>query len=63
MLPLLAMTAYVHFCVNGKPPSYFVDMVLLFIWRGKARLYLSGALDRPPVLWAEPEKPKHPHEF
>jgi hypothetical protein len=63
LLPLIGVTAYVHFCVNGKPPSYFVDMVLLFIWRGKARLYLSGALDRPPVLWAEPEKPKHPHEF
>lgn len=36
VLPLLAMAAYVHFCVNGKPPSYFVDMALLLIWRAKA---------------------------
>ena len=63
VLPLLAMTAYVHFCVNGKPPSYFVDMVLLLVWRAKAGLYLSGALDRPPELWTVPEKPKHPKEF
>jgi hypothetical protein len=102
LLPLLAITAYVHFCVNGKPPSYFVDIAregrpsvwifegksvvflvcgvaafialfrilaacdldwLLLIWRTKAWLYFCGALDRPPVLWAVPAKPKHPHEF
>jgi hypothetical protein len=52
VLPLLGMTGYVQFCVNGKPPSYTVDVVLLFVWRAKAWLYQSGALDLPPVLWA-----------
>ena len=63
VLPMLGVTAFVHFCVNGKPPSFATDVVLLLIWRAKAWLYMAGGLDRPPVLWAVPEKPKHPNEF
>lgn len=63
VLPLLAMTAYVHFAVNGKPPSFAFDVLFLWLWQAKVWLYFSGALDRPPVLWPVTEKPKHPKEF
>jgi hypothetical protein len=58
--PLGIMTLVVHCLVNGRPPSYASDLVLLSIWRFRSRLYLAGALDRPPELWVRNDKPPHP---
>jgi hypothetical protein len=63
LLPLVVMGAYVQFFVNGKPPSYAFDSLLFLIWRAKARLYMAGWLDRPPVLWIVTRKPAHPKEL
>ena len=63
LLPLVVMGAYVQFFVNGKAPSYAFDSLLFLIWRTKALLYMSGCLDRPPVLWIVTGKPVHPKEL
>ena len=42
LVPLLSLVAYVHLMVNGKPPSYAVDVLLFFIWRVKVRTYLAS---------------------
>jgi hypothetical protein len=60
LCPLGIMTLVVHYLVNGRPPSYASDMALMSIWRLRTRLYLAGALDRPPELWVRNEKPPHP---
>jgi hypothetical protein len=61
LAPLAVMTLAVHLLVNGRPPSYASDLALLAIWRLRVRLYMAGALDRPPELWARMRKPIHPN--
>jgi hypothetical protein len=51
LLPLAGITVIIHMFVNGKPPSYAGDQLLFFLWRFRTRLYLAGALDRPPEVW------------
>jgi hypothetical protein len=58
--PLGFMTIVVHLLVNGRPPSYASDLALLTVWRLRAWLYMTGALDRPPELWVRDCKPIHP---
>jgi hypothetical protein len=60
LAPLGAMTVSVHLLVNGRSPSYASDLALLGIWRFQVRLYMAGALDRPPELWVRNSKPMHP---
>ena len=63
LIPLLSLAAYVHLMVNGKAPSYAVDVLLFFLWRVRVRTYLAGALDRPPQFWVKATRPRHPGEF
>ena len=63
LIPLLGLAAYVHLMVNGKAPSYAVDVLLFFLWCVKVRTYLAGALDRPPQFWVKGQMPRHPSEF
>jgi hypothetical protein len=62
-LPLLAITAFVNFFVNGRPPSYAWDLLVLARWRVRSRIYMAGCLERPPQLWVANRKPAHPKEF
>jgi hypothetical protein len=61
LAPLAIMTLVVHLLVNGRPQSYASDVALLAMWRFRARLYMAGALDRPPELWVRNGKPIHPN--
>jgi len=63
LVPLVALATYVHLMVNGKAPSYAVDLLLFFLWRVKVRTYLAGALDRPPQFWVKGQRPRHASEF
>lgn len=62
-LPLLLSTAFVYLFVHGKAPSFFTDLVGLWIWKAQACLYKAGGLSRPPLFWVELKIPKHPKEF
>ena len=62
-LPLACITAFAWF-TRGKPKSWISDLVWFYIWKFKAWLYMSGCLDRAPVLWgAARNKPSHPEAF
>jgi len=63
LIPLGVITMFVRFFVNGRPPSFATDLILLAAWRFKTWLYLAGALNRPPVLWLGTESPDPPKEF
>jgi hypothetical protein len=59
-LPLGAITIFVHFFVNGRPPSYALDLLALQMWRLRCSWYLQRLLDKPPQLWAISRAPRHP---
>jgi len=61
--PLAAITIFVQFFVNGRPPSYALDLLALQIWRLRCSWYLQRLLDKPPQLWIVPRTPRHPKEF
>jgi hypothetical protein len=61
--PPLAAAAVVALCVNGKPPSYFSDLLKWQGFRLKTWLYSIGALDRPPQLWCPGPVVPHPTAF
>lgn len=63
LLPLALVTVWVHVFVNGKPESYFIDIVLLWLWKLNSGLYRMGGLSRPPLFWVEVKTPPHPKEF
>jgi len=63
LLPLAGITLIIHLFVNGKPPSYAGDQLLFLLWRFRTRMYLAGALERPPELWVRDRKPTHPKEL
>jgi hypothetical protein len=63
LLPLAGITLIIHLFVNGKPPSYAGDHMLFLLWRFRSRLYLAGALDRPPELWRSDRQLIHPKEL
>jgi hypothetical protein len=63
LLPLLAMTLFVHFLINGKPKSYASDLLAFAAWRLRCRFYFWGLLERPPELWMPDRKPAHPSQF
>jgi energy-coupling factor transporter transmembrane protein EcfT len=62
-LPLAAITIFVHFFVNGRPPSYALDLLALQMWRLRCSWYLQRLLDKPPQLWVIRRAPRHPKEF
>jgi hypothetical protein len=62
-LPLAGITIFVGCFVNGRAPSYALDLFLQAVWRFKCGCYLAGALDRPPELWVTGRKPMHPTQF
>jgi hypothetical protein len=62
VFPFLVI-ALVVWLMRGKPSSYAEDMLLLFLWRARFRLYTLGALDHPPELWIKGKHPTHPKEF
>ena len=62
-LPLAAITIFVHFFVNGRPPSHPLDLLALQIWRLRCSWYLRRLLDKPPQLWVISRAPRHPKEF
>ena len=63
ILPFLGVTVFVLIFVNGKPDSYFFDLIAVTAWRFKRRLYLAGLLDNPPLFWMAAPLAKHPSEF
>jgi hypothetical protein len=63
LLPLGAITVFVHFFVNGQPPSHALDLFALQMWRVRSSWYLHRLLDRPPQLWVVRRPPPHPKEF
>jgi hypothetical protein len=62
-LPLGAITIFVQFFVNGRPPSYAADLLALQMWRLRCCWYLQRLLDKPPQLWVISRAPRHPKEF
>jgi hypothetical protein len=62
-LPLSAITIFVQFYVNGRPPSYALDLLALHMWRLRCVWYLECLLDKPPQLWIVSRAPRHPKEF
>ena len=62
-VPLAAITIFVQFFVNGRPPSYAVDLLALQTWRLRCSWYLQRLLDKPPQLWVISRTPRHPKEF
>ena len=63
LVPLALMTLIVHFLINGRAPSFAEDLLFQKIWEFKTWLYLSGCLDKAPLLWIEFRKPQHPFLF
>ena len=63
ILPLALCAFFVWRFVNGKPPSYAWDLLILSLWRFRSWLFLKGALDRPPAFWIRGQMPRHPNEF
>ena len=63
MLPIALATLYVVVFVNGKPPSYSLELLLFALWRLRCRLYQAGLLDASPQFWAQKRKPGHPNQF
>jgi len=61
--PLAVMTVFVIFFVNGKAPSYALDLFALGVWRLRSAWYLSKLSDRPPQLWVVLRAPSHPKDF
>jgi hypothetical protein len=62
-MPLSGLTIFVRFFVNGKPPSYAIDVLLQGVWSLKTRLYKLGVVSRAPHIWPMPYKPAHPKDF
>jgi hypothetical protein len=62
-LPLGLMTVFVRFLVNGRAPSYAVDLLTLEVWRLRSWWYLQRLSDRPAQLWIVVRAPRHPKEF
>ena len=62
VLPLSFITLFV-WLTRGKPQSWISDLAWMHIWKTKEWMYLSGCMDRAPVLWAVESKPQHPSLF
>jgi hypothetical protein len=62
-IPFCLVTAFVHFMVNGRAPSYSLDLISLQVFRLKTCLFLNGLITRPPELWTRGTKPLHPDNF
>jgi hypothetical protein len=63
LLPLGVMTLVVHFLVNGRPPSYILDVSSWGAWRFRTVLFKAGVLERNPSMWITARAPRHPNEF
>jgi hypothetical protein len=63
LLPLGGTAAFVATVVNGKPPSYPMDLIHWGMFRFRTWLYWIGALDNPPQLWAKGPAVPHPTTF
>jgi hypothetical protein len=62
-LPLGVMTLFVQFFVNGKAPSYALDLFALQVWRLRSVWYLHRLSDKPPQFWVVLRPPLHPRDF
>lgn len=62
VLPLGVVTAWTHYLVNSRPPSYCDDLINQSVWRSAAWLFRHGGLTCPPILWKSRDVP-HPAEF
>src|SRR5580658_3268322 len=51
LAPLASLIAFVQLFVNGKPGSYFQDVLLFGLWKLKTAFFNFGAKVRPPLLW------------
>jgi hypothetical protein len=63
LLPLVLVAVYVQLFVNGKPPSYSLDLLAFALWRLRVRLYKAGLLESPPQFWVQDRWPTHPGQF
>lgn len=61
--PVILAAVYVQCFVNGKPPSYSLDLLALTLWRLRVRLYRAGLVEAPPQFWVRGRKPPHPNQF
>jgi len=62
-LPFAAITIFVHFFVNGRPPSFALDLLAMQMWRVRCSWYFQRLMDNPPQLWVISRAPRHPKEF
>src|SRR5271165_7101266 len=62
LVPLLGITAFVHFFVNSRPPSYAEDLFVWELWRFRSWLYMCGGLDKPVPLCVPQRTLPHPKE-
>jgi hypothetical protein len=62
-LPFVGAVVFVHFFVNARPPSFFMDLAFLMSWRFRTWLYMHSCLYRPPLLWLRPKSLPHPTSF
>jgi hypothetical protein len=63
LLPLGAVTMFVQFFVNGRPPSHALDLLALQVWRLRSAWYVQRLSDRPPQFWVVLRSPRYPKEF
>jgi hypothetical protein len=63
IVPIGVVTFFTHFFVNGKSPSYAIDLFLWQSFRLQEWIYLCGAITIPPQLWKKGELPRHPNQF
>jgi hypothetical protein len=63
LLPLGAAALFVATMVNGKPPSYALDLILWVVFQFRTWLYRIGGLDTPPQLWVPQKHVPHPMTF
>jgi hypothetical protein len=61
--PMGLATAFVVFLVNGRAPSYALDLLFWKVFCLGSGLYRSGFLDRPPQFWKRGKKPPRLEEF
>ena len=62
-LPLAGITVFVQFFINGRAPSYALNLLAVQTWRLRCSWYLRRLLDTPPQLWVISRAPRHPNDF
>jgi hypothetical protein len=62
-IPLAIITAFTHWFINGRSPSFAMDLMQFQMFKVQEFLFLSGAISIPPQLWKPSPKPAHPDNY